>query len=136
MEEELGRFRYRESSARRKGDRKAMLLDCQHNPHIDTNGQAPKDNCYFPEVVVCGFQRLFRIRAPLYCVSELNHSSSLLGARAARPLRAPQGARILPSTQLQTFCSRCALTAGGPPALPVKSSRGQMQKATKGWQTC
>ncbi len=31
----------------------------------------------------------------------------------------------LAKAQLQTFCSRCALTAGGPPALPVKSSSAQ-----------
>jgi len=51
--------------------------------------------------------------------------------RAGRPLRAPQGARISPSTQLQMFCSRCALTAGGPPALPVKSLSGQSQRTSE-----
>src|SRR5258705_10642662 len=50
-----------------------------------------------------------------------DHSSSSLGPRAARPHRAPPGARISQSAQLQTSYSRWALTAGEPPAVPVKS---------------
>src|SRR2546425_3875830 len=49
------------------------------------------------------------------------------GPRASRPLRASQGASIVAKCSLQTFCSRCALTAGGTPAVPVKSSSGQAQ---------
>src|SRR6266850_7259400 len=65
----------------------------------------------------------------IWCV--IDYSSSSLGLRASRPPRAPQGARILQGAQLQTSCSRCALTAGGPPAVPVKSLSGQAKVATK-----
>jgi hypothetical protein len=45
-------------------------------------------------------------------------SSSLLGARASRPHRAPKGAKILPGAQLQTFMftlrAHCGRDARGP----------------------
>ena len=43
-------------------------------------------------------------------------------------MRSSPGARIRKSAQLQTFCSRCALTAGGPPAVPVKRLSGDTTK--------
>jgi hypothetical protein len=42
-----------------------------------------------------------------------------------------KGAKISQGAQLQTFCSRCALGAGEPPAVPVKNSSGQAM-VTKG----
>src|ERR1700687_2888721 len=63
----------------------------------------------------------------------LDHSSSSLGPRASRPQRARQGAKFSLCARLQTFCARSALTAGGGAAVPVKSSSGMAQVATKGF---
>jgi hypothetical protein len=52
--------------------------------------------------------------------------------RPAR-LRAPQGAKISLGCSTPKCCSRCALTAGGTPAVPVKSLSGQAKVTTKGW---
>jgi hypothetical protein len=47
------------------------------------------------------------------------------GPRASRPHRAPSGATDLAKAQSPTSCSRFALGAGEPPALPVKSLSGE-----------
>ena len=62
-----------------------------------------------------------------------NHASSSLGPQASRLPRAPPGASVSQGDRTSTSCSRCALAAGGTPAVPAKSLRDSSQGITKGY---
>jgi hypothetical protein len=54
------------------------------------------------------------------------------GTGGVPPASSRESCQDLAKAQLPKFCSRCALIAGWPPALPVKSLSAHMQVTTKG----